>query len=297
MISRLYRKLFTEPFRIFIYNMFLGRILDFFRNFNINAKSKFVFLFNWILPKTDENKAYAFMGRYGITSYPYKYMLEYNGKEISVEIDSVLTLPYVTHNNKKLYFPIKYTNKKIQQDYRSLIIEQDEKAAHRYVKSYDELKGMTLLDIGSAEGIFALDTIELVEHVYLFECENLWLTPLKATFAPWKEKVTFIEKYVSDVKNETNITIDDFLKNKPKDKLFLKMDIEGSEIAALNGARNTLELGKNIHLAICTYHRKGDPEKISSYMSALGYSYEFTDGLMYWNKRLSKGLIRCHKQI
>ena len=73
------------------------------------------------------------------------------------------------------------------------------------------------------------------------------------------------------------------------------MDIEGAERLALEGAEKILKQGKNNHLAICTYHRKNDPEYISNLMSGYGYSFEFSEGYMYWNKRLSKGVIRCHK--
>ena len=76
--------------------------------------------------------------------------------------------------------------------YRGLLIEQDKRSAHRYVDSYEELKGKTLLDIGAAEAIFTLDTIECIDHAYLFECDESWIEALEATFAPYKEKITIV---------------------------------------------------------------------------------------------------------
>jgi len=294
MLAHLYRKLIPLSIRSFIYNIILGKLLFFVRHFNVIFKSKLTYLFGFLLPKTEENKAYTFIGRYGITSYPYNYMLEYKRREIKAEFDTKLKLPYVVHNYRKLYFPDFYTVEKTIKDYRALITEQDLRSSHRYVRSYDELKGKTLLDIGSAEGIFALDTIELVEKAYIFECEEFWLKPLEATFAPWKNKVAFIKKYVGDKTSGVFITIDDFLKELPNSNLFLKMDIEGAERPALQGAQETLKHGKNIQLAICTYHREGDPEYVNSLLSGYGFTSEFSDGLMYWNKRLSKGVIRSH---
>jgi hypothetical protein len=294
MLIKLYRKLIPLSFRRTIYNAFLGRLLTFKRNFLVNVKSKCIYCFNRLLPKTEENQAYAFMGRHGLTSYPYRYALEYKNINIKVEFDSNFNLPFVMHINKKLYFPSSYTREKIIRDYRNLLIEQDIRSAHRYVKAYNELKGKTLLDIGSADGNFALDAVEYVNHVYLFEYESIWFAPLKATFEPWKEKVTLVKKYISDKSNDTETSIDDFLSDKSKDNLFLKMDIEGAEQLAIRGATNTLKNGKNIHLAVCTYHRKNDPEIISNLLSTLGYSFEFTQGLLYWQKRLSKAIIRCH---
>jgi hypothetical protein len=152
-----------------------------------------------------------------------------------------------------------------------------------------------LLDVGAAEGIFSLDTIDNTKQVILFECMEHWQKPLQATFAKWKHKVTFVKKFVGDKSTGEFVTIDEFL-SENKSNLFIKMDIEGAERMALDGAMKTLATGNNIQLAICTYHRKGDPEYMEHLMKTLGYSVEFSEGLMYWNKRLSKALIRCKKQ-
>lgn len=295
MIASLYRKIVPLSIREVVYDVFLGKVMFFIRNFKVIVRAKFNFLFGFLLPKTEENKAFSFMGRHGITSYPYEYMLEYQKMEIRVEKDVEQNLPYVLHQGKKLYFPEFYTVEKVKKDYRALIIEQDSRSAHRYVRSYNELENRILLDVGSAEGIFALDTIELTKQVIIFEYQAYWLKPLMATFAPWKHKVTFVEKYVGDKSEGHFVTIDDFLSNHSKENLFIKMDIEGAERKALEGAANTLKSAKNIQLAICTYHRKNDPEFIADLMSGYGFSTEFSDGLMYWNKRVSKGVIRCKK--
>jgi Methyltransferase FkbM domain len=235
------------------------------------------------------------MGKYGITSYPYPYMLEYQKKEIQVELDKEQNLPYVLHQNRRLFFPEFYTEEKVKKDYRALLIEQDIRSAHRYVVNYDDLKNRTLLDVGAAEGIFSLDTIELTKRVVLFERESYWLKPLNATFAPWKDKVTLVEKYVGNKSEGIFVTLDGFLSDDLRENLFIKMDIEGAERLALEGAAKTLEFGRNIQLAVCTYHRKNDPEYIAGLLQRHGFSTEFTDGLMYWNKRVSKGVVRAKK--
>ncbi len=295
MLTAIYRKVLPYNFRKSLYDLFVGKIVFFFRNIDLILHAKFVFLFGFLLPKTEKNKALQFIGKHGITSYPYDYMFEYKNINIQVNFDKDLKLPFVIHNDKKLYFPEFYDVAKVIKDYRALLIEQDIRASHRYTKSYNELKNKTLLDIGSAEGIFALDTIEIVKDVIIFECEQYWLKPLRASFAPWKEKVKFVEKYVGDVTSGKFITIDDFLNDYPKENLFLKMDIEGAERKALEGAKNTLQTAKNTQLAICTYHQPNDPEYIANFVSNYGFQYEFSDGLMYWEKRFSKGLIRCFK--
>src|SRR6478736_1207646 len=296
MVSALYRKLLPLSIRQIIYDTFLGGIVFFIRNFKVIAKGKFTFLFSFLLPKTEENKAFSFIGRHGITSYPAEYMLEYQKIQIKVERDVNRNLPYVNHEGKRLYFPEFYDEKKVIKDYRALLIERDVRSAHRYVRDYNDLKDRTLLDVGAAEGIFALDTIDLTSQVIIFECEEHWLKPLKATFEPWAHKVTFVKKYVGNKSEGNFITIDEFLASRIRENLFIKMDIEGAERKALEGADTTLRLGKNIQLAVCTYHRPGDPEYMEKLMSGYGYSVEFSDCLLYWNKRVSIAVIRCKKK-
>jgi hypothetical protein len=147
------------------------------------------------------------------------------------------------------------------------------------------------LDIGAAEGIFSLDTIEFAQHTYLFECDNDWMNALNATFAPWKDKVTIIPKYVSDRDDESNITIDTFLEGKDKTNLFLKMEIEGYEQAALQGAKNTLKEARDLDYAICTYHKENDAEEINRILLDNHFESEFTEGFFYLES-LRKAIIR-----
>ena len=80
-----------------------------------------------------------------------------------MNVDNTNGLPYVFHNGRKLYFK-RDMLAFAEVAYRGLLIEQDKRSAHRYVDSYEELKGKTLLDIGAAEAIFTLDTIEYMDH-------------------------------------------------------------------------------------------------------------------------------------
>lgn len=64
---------------------------------------------------------------------------------------------------------------------------------------------------------------------------------------------------------------------------FLKMDIEGQEMAALAGARNAI-VEHQPRLAICVYHRFDDlwkiPERVLSYRSDYAiYLRHYTEGI------------------
>lgn len=235
------------------------------------------------------------MGINGLTSYPFTATLNYQILDITVLRDEENALPYVIHNFNKLYFPKSYNDLKIKSLYKNLLLEQDVNSPHRYVCNYNELEGRTLLDIGAAEGIFSLDTINFVSKVYLFECEEIWIEALRATFEPWKDKVCVINKYVSDIDDAGNVTLDSFLIGKDDENLFLKMDIEGAEQSALRGAKHTLAIREYVSMAVCTYHKKEDAEVINNNLSAMGYNTVFTSGYLFWMNMMNKAILRASK--
>jgi hypothetical protein len=119
---------------------------------------------------------------------------------------------YVLYENKKMYFPKNWPTVKIQNYYTDLLREQDVNSPHRYeTDSFAVKDGDLVADIGAAEGIFALSIIERAAHIFLFECDENWIAALRLTFEPWQNKITIINKYVSDSNEGNNITIDEFV--------------------------------------------------------------------------------------
>jgi hypothetical protein len=224
------------------------------------------------------------MGKHGLMPLPYPFALDYKKMHVVYHFDARLGLPYVIHSGKNLYFPKSYAyndNRMLDSVYKSLLIEQDILSPHRYVKDINRLRGKTLLDVGAAEAMFALDVIELVNHVYIFECDDVWIEALNATFAPWKNKTTIVRKYISDSNDENTITLDRFFEDKDKRNLFIKMDIEGYEQAALRGAANLLREAYDIDFSICTYHKKNDAVEIAGILNSFGFEWEQTEGYFH----------------
>jgi FkbM family methyltransferase len=71
------------------------------------------------------------------------------------------------------------------------------------------------------------------------------------------------------------LTIDDLTKQRDVPKVgFIKMDVEGAEMAALRGAEATLRRDRP-KLAICVYHSLSDFLDVPDYLASLGLGYRF----------------------
>ena len=62
-------------------------------------------------------------------------------------------------------------------------------------------------------------------------------------------------------------------------KIFLKMDVEGAEPAALRGAKKLLSTNK-VKASICSYHNADDIIKIKTIFKDLGYRTSVSAGYM-----------------
>lgn len=91
-----------------------------------------------------------------------------------------------------------------------------------------------------------------------------------------------------------------------KDEInFLKMDIEGDEIAALRGAKRLFQNSKNVKCSICAYHRHGDEGKITELLREYGFSTSVSKGYMLFlfdpevreKPELRRGVVRGRKKL
>ncbi len=236
-----------------------------------------------------------------IEVFPYEWIKLYDDFTAEVFYDKELKMRYVMHNGKHLYFPKGYSSKFIQRYYRSLVIEQDTRSGHYYFSNDDKcIAGSVFVDVGAAEGIISLNVIDKVDRVIMFECNEAWIEALNATFAPWKDKVCIVRKFVGSKNDENIISLDKYFEEeKLQENIVLKLDVEGSEKDVLDGAANILE--KYVRAAfICTYHNDNDYDVLMKKIEKYPYKIQESEGYMYYGDQAEtgfrKGLIKVYRK-
>jgi hypothetical protein len=256
------------------------------------------------LPENEVNEEQREVLRYlennPIRIFPYPFHDNYSPDSIEVIFDPGKGMRYVVQDGKRLYFKKRWSEKRIKRAYSDLLREQDINSPHRYLsESFIIGDDDVVADIGTAEGNFSLSVIEKIRKVYLFEYDHEWIQALKATFAPWSEKVEIINKYVSDHNDESHIRLDTFYKNK-KDITFLKIDVDGAEGIVLDSCNEIFKTPESFKVALCTYHKNNDEKEFTSLLKNNGFSITPSKGYMihYYDKKmkspyLRRGLIRA----
>ncbi len=231
-------------------------------------------------PQEGELKeAVNYLASHRLTTFYGTFQEKYDAAAIAVFIDAA-GLPYVVTEGKRLYFKRRMNKHTVRLVFNALRMEQDAQSPHCYTDEHFKAEeGDTLADVGCAEGYFSLLNIEKVKRVYLFEQDAEWIEALEATFAPWKEKVTIVPKFVSDREREDEISLDRFFEQANEKPDFYKIDVEGAEKSVLNGMQALLRRPRQ-KIALCTYHRHADFETFSRFFEERGYAYCATDGLM-----------------
>ena len=206
-----------------------------------------------------------------LLAFPYSFQEKYKGLKTEVYRDNE-GWNYVMHRGKKLFFPKEWNELKIRSYYNGLITEQDRKSPHCYfTDSFSLAKGGIFVDVGCAEAMTSLESVDTASHVYLFECNKEWYGALDKTFKPYLDKVSMVHKWVSDKTEGEFIRLDDALhiEDLQHRECMVKMDIEGYEGRALRGAEKLLQYDK-LKLACCLYHNKDDEKELVEKLVGLG---------------------------
>jgi hypothetical protein len=258
------------------------------------------------IPKNEVNdeqkEVLQFLRKNEIRIFPYPFHADYSPDKIEVLYDPEKEMRYVLQDGKRLYFKKRWGIKKIRKSYCELMREQDINSPHRYLTdSFTTGQNDVLADIGAAEGNFSLAVIDRIRKIYIFEYDQEWIEALKATFAPWPDKVEIINKFVSDKNDNSNIRFDTFFESR-KDVNFLKIDVDGAESIVLNSCDSVFKTQQSFKIALCTYHKNNDEKDFTALLKNYGFTISPSKGYMinYYDKKmkapyLRRGLIRAIK--
>ncbi len=209
---------------------------------------------------------------------------------VDIYYDEKCDMYYIWHSGYKMYFPQKYNTKEKVRDYWKIEMKSEhEKSPHKYfTDQYFVKDNSVIVDAGGAEGRFTLEVIDRVSKAYIVECEDYWIEALKQTFAPWKDKIIFINRFLSDKNDDDNITIDEMLQGQSVD--VIKMDIEGAEKKALCGAKETFINSECIQAFVCCYHNDEDCDEITRILAGYGCETEVSEGYVFFETDLYNSL-------
>lgn len=244
-----------------------------------------------------------FLEKERLRVFNYKFTEKYLEMNVEIKYDDECGLYYVMHNGKKMYMAKKYnTEEKVYKYYREVCMEQDKESPHAYLNDEFNIKeNDVVVDVGVAEGNFALSVIDKVSRIYLIETDKGWIEALSHTFSEYSEKIIILNKFISDYTYFDTETLDNLIKEEVD---FIKMDIEGAEIEAINGAQKLLHRSQKVKCAICVYHKDNDERCIRELVTLLGLNCTAVRGYMYYpidmrqiyiSPTLRKGVVRCEK--
>lgn len=215
----------------------------------------------------------------------YNQFISENNEYDEVKWDRCADLPYIdflTIEGRKvpMYYPRnhKFTERDGNLYVGGIMWEQSPGSPHLYVRDEHTVRdGDCVIDAGVCEGNFALKYIDVASHIYLFEMDPVWQEPLRYTFRNYENKVTIIDRAISDKTSAHTCCIDDIVLGRKVD--FIKMDLEGAELSAISGAEKTFRTNKS-RSSICCYHRYRDEERIRRKLKEYGYYTDVSAGYM-----------------
>ena len=138
-------------------------------------------------------KEYLFLKNNRLSPYLYEYTKNYNWKEVDIKFDND-ERPFYLYKNKRMYFKKSMKVEHIKKYVSGILQQEHINSPHKYntQRIINNYNIQYVADIGAAEGFFALDVIDYVKKVYIFECDGEWAEALEKTFSPYTEKIEII---------------------------------------------------------------------------------------------------------
>jgi len=136
------------------------------------------------------------------------------------------------------------------------------------------LEAKTIVDVGANNGYYTVTASLLNPQANIIACEpdfklkQKCLKNLNLNQLNFDERIQWISKYIGLTSNDNSITLDQLLL-KSEEPIFIKMDIDGGEVEALQSCIKSLD-NKTCLLVIETHSEELEKDCISL-LSNLGY--------------------------
>ena len=151
------------------------------------------------------------------------------------------------------------------------IIGLDELEIQKPFKKYSKLSSH-FFDIGASDGYYSLLYRKFNSEgmIYLFEAQTRFKIEQEEHFRLNGFKIDYqhYDKFVSNLDNDKNISIDTLFQKK-NETLFFKIDVDGGELDVLNGMKNTA-IQNNCYFIIETHTKQLEIDCLN-FLQALGY--------------------------
>ncbi len=212
---------------------------------------------------------------------PYEWIGEHRADAVAVARDAQTGLWCATVNRHRVFFPRNATAEDIQESVRVAAMEQDPRSPHRYIGDDSEVRdGDVGVFVGASDGIFCLSLLDRLSKAYLFEPVPDWSEPLRATLKPWGDKAEVVPLFLGRKAAAGHVSLDQFFHERPWPN-YIQMDVEGAEMAVLEGGLNLLRNSPRLRLSICTYHQRPDFRRFSRLLGSLGYRIGHSPGYYF----------------
>ncbi|WP_298146228.1 FkbM family methyltransferase [Flavobacterium sp.] len=216
---------------------------------------------------------------------------------IKYDEDKNFAQVHVSGVEKPLYWPTIFPIDRINQVVAETFDTSD---WHYYQKKGTEIsENEVLLDVGTAEGLFALSVSQLCKEMILVEPSKSFCEALSKTFENSPSKVRIVNAAVGDYIGKVTfaqssldgslydentggeevdlLTIDAIVGDTPI--TYLKADVEGFEQQLINGAKETIKRCKP-KIAITSYHPQNNAHEMITAIKQMVPEYKFyTSGI------------------
>ena len=299
--TNLYKKIFPQTLRT---RFDILRQDAFLKNIRLNILD-----FYKVHPPSPENhqilEVLSFLKKNPLHMFPYDFIYKYSSQEVEVHKDEDSYYDYVIYDKKRLFYPLGWTSENIKYSYSFSCLEQDSESPHSYASSaFSYNEDDIAVDAGAAEGNFSLSIVDKVKKLYIFECSEGWIGPLRKSFEPWREKVEIIPLRLSKKVTSDSTTLDQFFAEKNALPTILKIDVDGGEKDLLSGASRILRESDKLKISLCTYHQKNDFREFKALLEKLEFKVHSSKGYMIFyldeplkEPYLRKALLFAAKQI